>query len=130
MLHHWAKYIFLLLIWGLALMQGAARAHAGSSAGPVPQISGNCAPMVNSEQADYCSKQLYLPSQHDPGGDDCCRHNNIPVFGLPVSLMFQVPPAFLLTEKPVIAYAPDYLSSGYHFIWLPPKIDRKADVRP
>ncbi|MBL7706712.1 MAG: hypothetical protein JNM21_14295 [Taibaiella sp.] len=129
-MNHWAKYIFLLFIWGLALMQGPARAYAGSSAGHVPQISENCLPKVNSDQSDCSSKQLCLPSRHDLDGDNCCRHNSIPVFGLPASLTAQVHPALLVTEQPVFGHAPAYYSSGYQFIWLPPKIDWKADIRP
>lgn len=123
MLHHWVKYIFLLLIWVLALMQGPAWAHAGSSAGPVSQIAANSPPEINSEQVDCYPEQLCLQTEHGFNGDDCCRHNNMPVFGLPVSFMFQVHPALVVAEKPVIAYAPGNLSSGYYFIWRPPKID-------
>lgn len=123
-LYQSGKHILLLLIWSLAFMTGAALAHTGSSAGHSRQILANSQSMakLSGEQADCCAQQLCVPSQHQLNGDHCCRDNSIPVFGLHKSNVFEVDPVFFISGKSILPYYKDYLSSGYHFIWLPPKI--------
>jgi len=71
---------------------------------------------------DRCSKQLCRHSGHHLDRNDCCGHCNLSLFALTPSIAGQNKLLFFDFEKPVFAGVTTFLCTGYHSIWLPPKV--------
>jgi hypothetical protein len=83
-----------------------------------PTLTYVCGKSVEKTEKSCCKKET---SKSDK--KDCCK-NHCPTAPLAIVLPFVTEMKYynIFLEKVTIAYTEIYISSGFHSIWLPPKI--------